>query len=285
MSYRSNAAVVWYPDPQSTTAQPEIPLGSAPPPSLTQPLWRSLAGNLRDTFAPEKLPPLELTARPVYVGLALGERLRLPWFRTVFTNIGDVISPETLPPLELESQPVDVGELITDQLSHFWWDRCCDRGGDRDIGLLGMGDQRRIAAIVVDRGRAAEGAGAARARVRSAASPADRATCGLEERAVPRTTTSDGMMLGAPKSPPRDMADADTAVSIARDVAADDGLQRHDELRLRRSSASVARCAPAAAVAAGAAERHRPACRSAARNGPLRVANAPTGRPGALCMP
>jgi hypothetical protein len=57
----------------------------------------------------------------VYVGLALGERLRLPWFRTVFTNIGDVISPETLPPLELESQPVDVGELITDQLSHFWW--------------------------------------------------------------------------------------------------------------------------------------------------------------------
>jgi hypothetical protein len=57
----------------------------------------------------------------VYVGLALGERLRLPWFRTVFTNIGDVISPETLPPLELESRPVDVGELITDQLSHFWW--------------------------------------------------------------------------------------------------------------------------------------------------------------------
>jgi len=121
MSYRSNAAEAWYTDPQSTTAEPEIPLDLLPPPSLTQPLWRSLAGNLRDTFAPEKLPPLELTARPVYVGLALGERLRLPWFRTVFTNIGDVISPETLPPLELESQPVDVGELITDQLSHFWW--------------------------------------------------------------------------------------------------------------------------------------------------------------------
>jgi hypothetical protein len=121
MSYRSNAAEAWYPDPQSTTAQPEIPLDLLPPPTLTQPLWRSLAGNLRATFAPEQLPPLQLTARPVYVGLALGERLRLPWFRTVFTNIGDVISPETLPPLELESQPVDVGELITDQLSHFWW--------------------------------------------------------------------------------------------------------------------------------------------------------------------
>jgi hypothetical protein len=120
MPYRSNAAEAWYSDPQSTTP-PDIPLDLLPPASLTQPLWRSLAGNLRDTFAPEKLPPLQLTSRPMDVGLALGDRLRLAWFRTVFTNIGDVISPETLPPLELESRPVDVGELITDQLSHFWW--------------------------------------------------------------------------------------------------------------------------------------------------------------------
>jgi hypothetical protein len=121
MSHRSNAAEAWYPDPQSGAAQLDIPLDLLPPASLTQPLWRSLVGNLRDTLAPEKLPPLELTSRPVNVGLALGERLRLPWFRTVFTNIGDVLSPETLPPLELESRPVDVGELITDRLSHFWW--------------------------------------------------------------------------------------------------------------------------------------------------------------------
>jgi hypothetical protein len=121
MPYRSNAAEAWYPESQSSPSEYEIPLDLLPPASLTQPLWRSLIGNLRDTLAPAKLPPLELTSRPVYVGLALGERLRLPWFRTVFTNIGDVISPETLPPLELESRPVDVGELITDQLSHFWW--------------------------------------------------------------------------------------------------------------------------------------------------------------------
>jgi hypothetical protein len=121
MPYRSNAAEAWYLDPQSTKAQNEIPLDLLPPASLTQPLWRSLVGNLRDTFAPEKLPPLVLTSRPVNVGLALGDRLRMPWFRTVFTNIGDVLSPETLPPLELESRPVDVGELLTDQLSHFWW--------------------------------------------------------------------------------------------------------------------------------------------------------------------
>src|ERR1700677_5221952 len=121
MSYRSNAAEAWYPDPQATAAQFDIPLDLLPPTSLTEPVWGSPLGNLRDPFAPTKLPPLELTSRPVNVGLALGDRLRLPWYRTVFTNIGDVLSPETLPPLELESRPVDVGELITDKLSHFWW--------------------------------------------------------------------------------------------------------------------------------------------------------------------
>jgi hypothetical protein len=121
MPYRSNAAEASPLEPESTTAEPETPLDLLPPTSLSQPLWRSLAGNLRDTFAPERLAPLELTSRPVNVGLALGERLRLPWFRTVFTNIGDMLSPETLPPLELESRPVDTGELLTDRLSHFWW--------------------------------------------------------------------------------------------------------------------------------------------------------------------
>jgi hypothetical protein len=122
MSYRSSAAEAWYQEPDSSAAASasELPIDLLPPASLTQPLWRSLIGNLRDTFAPEKLAPLHLTSRPVDVGLLLGDRIRLPWFRTVFTNIGDVISPETLPPLELESQPVDVGELITDQLSHWW---------------------------------------------------------------------------------------------------------------------------------------------------------------------
>jgi len=121
MTYRSNAAEAWYQEPQSAASSYEIPLDLLPPASLTQPLWRSLIGNLRDTLAPEKLPPLNLTSRPVNVGLLIGDRISLPWFRTVFTNIGDVISPETLPPLELESQPVDVGELLTDQLSHLWF--------------------------------------------------------------------------------------------------------------------------------------------------------------------
>jgi len=131
MSYRSNAAEAWYPEPDPSALPPEIPIDLLPPASLTQPLWKSLLTNLRDTFAPEKLPPLELTSRPVNVGLLLGDRLSLPWFRTVFTNLGDVISPETLPPLELESTPVDVGELITDQLSHFWFSSLLRNLADR----------------------------------------------------------------------------------------------------------------------------------------------------------
>ena len=131
MPYRSNAAEAWYPEPEPSVQPLELQIDLLPPASLTQPLWKSLLTNLRDTFAPEKLPPLQLTSRPVDVGLALGERLRLPWFRTVFTNLGDVISPETLPPLELESIPVDVGELITDQLSHFWFSSLLRNLADR----------------------------------------------------------------------------------------------------------------------------------------------------------
>jgi len=103
----------------SSSEGPELDL--LLPEGWNRPLRKRLLDDLRDIVSPEKLPPLQLTSRPVDVGLALGDRLRLSWFRTVFTNIGDVLSPETLPPLELESRPVDVGELLTDRLSHFWW--------------------------------------------------------------------------------------------------------------------------------------------------------------------
>jgi hypothetical protein len=89
--------------------------------SWSRPLRKRLLDHLRDIFAPEKLPPLRLTSRPVDLGMLAGDILTLPWYRTVFTNLGDVISPETLPPLQLESRPVDVGELVGDQVSHMWW--------------------------------------------------------------------------------------------------------------------------------------------------------------------
>ncbi len=96
-------------------------LDFSPPPGLTDGLLRSLAANFRDRFVPENLPPLQLTSRPVDVGVLLGDRLATPWYKSVFRNIGDVIAPEELPPLQLESTPVDVGELIGDELRHGWW--------------------------------------------------------------------------------------------------------------------------------------------------------------------
>ncbi len=74
-------------------------LDFSPPEGLEISLWRSLLINFADRFAPERLPPLQLTSKPVDVGILEGDLLNLPWYRTVFTNLGDVISPETLPPL------------------------------------------------------------------------------------------------------------------------------------------------------------------------------------------
>lgn len=103
--------------------RPEAPVTSEdlnllPPPGLNMPLWRSLLANLRDRLSLERLPPLQLSSRPLNVGMLVGDVLDLPWYRTIFTNLGDVISPEVLPPLQLESHPVDV-ELVSDLPS--WW--------------------------------------------------------------------------------------------------------------------------------------------------------------------
>jgi hypothetical protein len=106
-------------------------LDFSPPDELTISLWRSLLLNVADRLSPERLPPLQLTSKPVDVGILVGDLVDLPWYRTVFTNLGDVISPETLPPLELESRPVDVGELLGDDLSRGWWDTLLSSLRDR----------------------------------------------------------------------------------------------------------------------------------------------------------
>src|SRR5215472_8230246 len=93
----------------------------APPDELTIPLWRSLVLNIIDRVAPERLPPLQLTSKPMDVGVMLGDRLAAPWYRTVVRNIADVVAPEVLPPLELTSTPIDIGELVGDDLAHGWW--------------------------------------------------------------------------------------------------------------------------------------------------------------------
>lgn len=107
-----------------------LDLDLSPPPELQRSLWRSLVINLADRFAPERLPPLQLSSKPVDVILP-ADTIEVPWYRTVFGNIGDVVAPEKLPPLEITSQPVDVGELVGDELGHGWWNSLLQNLRDR----------------------------------------------------------------------------------------------------------------------------------------------------------
>ncbi|MGO9242341.1 MAG: energy transducer TonB [Bryobacteraceae bacterium] len=80
---------------------------------------RSLRENLGELFHPQKLPPLQLTSRPLTeeelaASMSMGaiEKTALPWYRTVFSGLSDALFPPKLPPLELTSRPVQVRELF-----------------------------------------------------------------------------------------------------------------------------------------------------------------------------
>lgn len=80
--------------------------------NLEEPWFKSIVRGIRETLNPPKLPPLELTSRPVE-GADFGdlEKFEQPWFKSFFTNIKDLINPPKLPPLEVTSKPVEVGTI------------------------------------------------------------------------------------------------------------------------------------------------------------------------------
>jgi periplasmic protein TonB len=76
------------------------------------PWYKSVFKGIAETINPPKLPPLELTSRPVESD-QLGdlEKLEQPWFKSLLGNIKDLISPPKLPPLEVTSKAVEVPEI------------------------------------------------------------------------------------------------------------------------------------------------------------------------------
>ncbi len=81
--------------------------------------FRSLRENLGEFFSPTKLPPLQVTSRPLTKEEMWGqgsmgqlEKNNLPWYRTIFGGFKDLFFPEKLPPLQVTSQPVQVKELF-----------------------------------------------------------------------------------------------------------------------------------------------------------------------------
>ena len=110
-------------------------------------LFGRIAGSLRDVFAPEKLPALDVTSKPVAVKgvgdnrpvwmrirenladvlrtqelpaditakpIAIHDELteaRMPFWKSLAHNLKDLVAPEKLPPLELTSKPVAVRSM------------------------------------------------------------------------------------------------------------------------------------------------------------------------------
>src|SRR3982751_6451467 len=72
---------------------------------LDEPWYKLIVRGVRELINPPKLPPLEVTSRPVE-GADLGDlnKIEQPWFRAFYTNVRDLISPPKLPPLEVTSK-------------------------------------------------------------------------------------------------------------------------------------------------------------------------------------
>jgi periplasmic protein TonB len=79
---------------------------------IEQPWFKSIVRGIRETLNPPKLPPLELTSRPLETA-ELGDMAKIeePWFKSLIANIRELIHPPKLPPLEVTSKPVEVGTI------------------------------------------------------------------------------------------------------------------------------------------------------------------------------
>jgi len=77
-------------------------------------VWQSLADNLRSFLHPEKLPPLQLTSKPIAddgLILPLSSKDDSLW-QSLTRNLRDVLSPEKLPPLQLTSKPLADNKIL-----------------------------------------------------------------------------------------------------------------------------------------------------------------------------
>ncbi len=80
--------------------------------NLEEPWFKSIVRSIREAINPPKLPPLELTSRPLE-GAELGNlsKMEQPWFKSFAHNVRDLVRPPKLPPLEVTSKPVEVGSI------------------------------------------------------------------------------------------------------------------------------------------------------------------------------
>jgi TonB family protein len=86
-------------------------------------LWHSLVGNVRERFFSKRLPPLQLTSRPMNAREMAGSELDFvsaqstndeSLLHSIFANFRVTFFPKKLPPLELTSAPVKIREIWGD---------------------------------------------------------------------------------------------------------------------------------------------------------------------------
>jgi periplasmic protein TonB len=76
---------------------------------LEEPWYKTIVGSIREALNPPKLPPLELTSRPVEnLDIAGISAIEQPWYKSLAANVKELIHPPKLPPLEVTSKPVEV---------------------------------------------------------------------------------------------------------------------------------------------------------------------------------
>ncbi len=82
--------------------------------NIEEPWFKSIFKNIREAINPPKLPPLQLTSKPIDFDTGMDDAEQ-PWFKSIFKNIREAISPPKLPPLEVTSKPVAVREIWANQ--------------------------------------------------------------------------------------------------------------------------------------------------------------------------
>jgi protein TonB len=98
---------------QEDGARPDVKFGQMlVSDELDQPWYKSIIRNLRDQFSASKLPPLEVTSKPIE-GATFGsiDAVEGSLYQSLVASIRDIIHPKKLPPLEITSKPVEVGTI------------------------------------------------------------------------------------------------------------------------------------------------------------------------------
>ena len=93
------------------------------PASIELPWYKGIVQGIRELIHPPKLPPLEVTSKPMDLEhpsadtdvhlqhFLVPASIELPWYKGVIQGIKELIHPPKLPPLEVTSKPVDLPSL------------------------------------------------------------------------------------------------------------------------------------------------------------------------------